>query len=307
MRILRFFITSLLITALLAGTVFVIAREALLFLATNQVKSSITTIARTNYLPGVPHIDCQTQGKITSDMTLINVYAVQLGFSDDQHFTWEVICDSPLREPKVLADYVLPPFVYKIAGSGGLVWRQPYSAFTLEVWGRRRSFILENQSLRVTEGSLTQPPDQQPVVMCAGMGYQCCQLDSEQGLGAVASEVRDCPLSCFARCQSRPVILSFNTEPYTDAQTRVLEVASGDLISFNYVIDAGAGGDVTTELSFGDGEVSKGTEATATVEHTYRCLAQVCEYRATLEATDARGATSPSSTVNTLTIRVTGR
>jgi len=82
------------------------------------------------------------------------VEAVQVTFISDTAYQAELICDSPLRNPQVLASFKLPPFVTKVPGTAGLVWGAGTSGVTLELWGRHRSIILDNQELSDANGDL---------------------------------------------------------------------------------------------------------------------------------------------------------
>lgn len=307
MRILRFLVVSFVVLSILSGVAFVVIREALLFVAGSQVRSSLTVVRRsTNLVPGTPAPECQSASSLQGGGGLVNLYALQLAFQDDRDFRWEMICDSPLREPTVLAEFALPPFVKKVPGSGGLLWREPYSTFSIEIWGRNKSFVLKDRDLSVSNGLVPDASPKQPVTACAGLGYHCCGLEAEVGAGAQATLVRDCPLSCYAQCLSRPVILSLTTQPYPDLATRSVTVPGGQEISFTYLVDFGSERTGQVTLEFGDGEQYQSTNAQDTVAHVYRC-GGACTFQARLSIVDDRGSSSAESSINGLQIRVTGR
>ena len=307
MRIIRFLLTSVIAVALIAGVFFLLIREVLLFVATSQVRSSLTVVKRsTNLIPGTPAPECQSGGVIQGS-SLVTIYAVQLAFQNDRDFRWELVCDSPLREPVILAEFTLPPLVQKVPGSSGLLWREPYSTFAVEIWGRQRSYILQDRELSVVNGVVADPSPRQPVTACSGLGYQCCGLDSEVGSGGQATLVRDCPLSCYAQCLSRPVILSLTSQPYPDLTSRQVEVRAGETRTYSYLVDPGQGRTAEVTLQFGDGESHHSSDVQGSVDHTYRCQTSVCHYQVQLSAIDDLGTLSATSDVATLDVVVTQR
>jgi len=49
----------------------------------------------------------------------------------------------------------------------------------------------------------------------------------------------DCPKGCFESCQARPLVLSFNGRPISNANSKLVEVKAGQLVTLAFVLSDG--------------------------------------------------------------------
>jgi len=179
MRIIKAFITSLLIIAIVCGTIFFTAREVLLVMATNGVKQSLVLI-RDVQQEQMYATECMSKGSERD--TLGNIHYTQLRFTDLNSFVVEVICNGMEHSPIELAAVDLPPLVYHEVGQSGVRWGEDAGLnFTCLNRVGSTSIIegMVNNSLKPTQVALTQGPASQ----CESYGYQCCDIDFQQGDG----------------------------------------------------------------------------------------------------------------------------
>lgn len=283
---------------------FLIGREVLLALGVTRLRESLTAARALRLAPGLVASQCEISA--LSDIAQATVEQVQLTFTSDTEFQLEIVCRAALRDPVVVSTFKLPPLVKKVPGTSGLIWDKGTTGVTLEVWGRRRSLILEANAPMVINGYLPAGIGTGPMASCSGYGYTCCPTDSSVGNGLQTSLVNDCPRTCFSQCLSRPVILSFNSQPFYDLETRIISVTSGESVTFNYVTDPGAGQTGQVKLDFGDGTQDVSSEATGSLTHTYTCAEASCEYSVQLTVRDDRGTESAATPVSRLIVNVSG-
>jgi hypothetical protein len=146
---------------------------------------------------------------------------------------------------------------------------------------------------------------QGPVTSCQGYGYKCCSLASEKGIGEQITGLLDCKDSCFNSCVSRPVVLSFNTNPVLDMRSRQVMISSGGGVEFSYVSDGDAADAIQAILDFGDSTQPGAINGEdGTLSHVYTCLSSPCTYTAKLKLIDKWNIESAPSTVSTVTVIV---
>lgn len=303
MRILWYLFSSLFILAVVAGLVALVGREVMLTLGVQEVRKSVLLMQKTAANPSVYLAQCQQRGAIAlSEESLIST--LQLRFTSSNEYVVEVLCTSFSLDPIVIETTQLPWRVSKVPGSTGIIWNEARSGVAIEFFGRSRAVILDNLGL-VYENGATADLGSGPRTSCAGFGAQCCVEEMSSGVGTLVSGVTDCPRTCFQQCQTRPVILSHNTDPFIDRETREVEVLPGEPLEFNYVASGGAGSSLTAEYDFGDGERETVTGDTGMVTHSYACAEPLCEYTAQLVLRDAKGATSFASAQSIVKVKVT--
>src|SRR5258708_13732924 len=117
----------------------------------------------------------------------------------------------------------------------------------------------------------------------------CCQSETQQGVGMVNDQVNDCPRSCYSSCQSRPVALSFTSDPFFDQTTRTVSIQKGEPIAFSFVVSAPQKLVPTITVEYGDGQHDTTTEFTGQVSHTYACQSASCTFVSTLMIQDVAG------------------
>lgn len=301
MRILKLLFFSCILVAVVSGISFLLVREVLLSLAVTQVKSGVTVLKQLKLSPGMPAVQCTSSN--LANVPLVPVEAIQLAFTSATDFQAEVICETPLREPQVVATFTLPPFVKKMPGTAGLLWGKN-SGIVLELWGRHRSVLLTDQEVSVSHQVVNVSQGQPLIATCQGYGFSCCGTDAAVGQGEQTDQVRDCPKSCYASCLARPVVLSFTSQPFFDPQTRTLTVGASEAVTFNYVVDFGATQAGTLTFDFGDGATEMFTDAVGTVEHLFSCPADSCEFPVKVFVSDTQGTRSIDTTISQMKVLV---
>ncbi len=303
MRVLRFFLSSFIIVVVVAGVGFLITREALLLWGMSGLRTAVSQMRRAS-ANSEPYIkDCQRRGG--SDLSESIIERIQTKFTSSTEFQVEIICRQFFLDPIVVSTTMLPPFVAKAPGSSGLIWDADQTSVTLKVWGRSRTLVLNVDTATYTNKEVGAPTGSGPVAACEGYGFSCCSLESAQGVGEQIGAANDCPRSCFSSCVSRPVVLSFSSDPFYEPATRQVSVSAGQSMVFTYVIDFGAQemGQVTIE--FGDGQSQTLTTSEGLVNHIYACAQAQCSYQARVIATDARDVTSADTAVTKIRVVVT--
>lgn len=304
MRIISLLLRSAIALTIIAAISFLAAREVFLFMGTSKLREGLSAARALRLSPGA--IAPQCQASAITDPTQAVVEQIQLTFTSKTEFELQIVCRAALRDPVTISRFSLPPFVEKVPGTSGLIWGEGVTGVTIESWGRRRSLILENQNPTFVNGFLPAGIGTGPMASCQGYGFSCCSPDSSVGQGLQTTLVNDCPRSCFSQCISRPVILSFNSQPFYDVETRIVSIASGEQVTFNFVVDPGQGQTAQTMLEFGDGEEYTSDDTSGSVSHTYTCRSNTCEYPVTLLVRDSRGTESAASPVSRLVVRVSG-
>lgn len=298
MRIVMSLLFSFVALVLSAGAVFLIVREGLLMWSMQELRQSAAQMRKLAVNIGPYGVECRKKGVLEDENV---VTAIQLRFLNDTEYVIEIVCGQFKLDPILVATKKLPFMVKKVPGSAGIIWGGAPSGVRVELWGRTRAMLQENKQLFYTSN----PKEElgiTPLSSCGGYGYSCCAEESAQGLGDQLEQALDCPRTCYASCQRRPVVLSLSTDPFYDPETRTLGALPGDVITFVYVIDSPAGGSVV--LDYGDGTKETVTTMSGTTTHQYQCATAVCTYKMKLKVTDTAGVTSVDTPVSQVTVRV---
>ena len=330
MRIIKAFITSLLIIAIVCGTIFFTAREVLLVMTTSKIKQSLVLI-RDVQQEQMYATECMSKG--SSRDTSGNIHYTQLRFIDLNSFVVEVICNGMEHSPIELAAVDLPPLVYHEVGQSGLRWSED-AGLNFTCLNRVGSIsVIDGMvytSLKPTQTASTQGPPSQS----ESYGYECCDVDFQQGDGKAITAALDCPQTCYASCLDRPLILSFSTQPYYDKLTRTLQVNRGQSVIFSYTVspnqEVSFNGfydesdqiektiamiemvfnppqpedEVEVIIDFGDGQQEEFSSLRGQVEHQYDCAIDICLYTAKLKVIKQNGIESLDSLQNTIKVQV---
>lgn len=300
MRILKFLLTSILIVAILGGVGFLVTREALLIWGVAKLRTSLSQLKqidrnRDNYIS-----ECRKQG---AELNENIISRLQLRFVSDREFVLEVICAQFQLSPILVGEVSLPPFVTKVPGSSGVIWGDDQSGVVLSVWGRQRAVIVEQRELIYETPKESLSFSNGPTTSCQGYGFVCCQEETSQGTGDQYTGVTDCPRSCYSACVSRPVVLSFVSDPFMDPQTRVASISSGETVTFTYVVDSQKPLS-EVRIVYGDGQTEAAAESDGSFTHTYLCNSGACQNEVFLTATDVTGATAVLTPVSKISIQV---
>src|SRR3989339_1277270 len=121
----------------------------------------------------------------------------------------------------------------------------------LGLWGRRYPIVVRDA---VIQGEVAMPV-QYPENSCSGWGYQCCdEITQVPGGVLVAGVANDCRNSCYSACTSRPLVLSFRSDPQQESgATAVNLTADNAELAFAAVVSAPGAALQKVVIEFGDG------------------------------------------------------
>lgn len=316
MRFLSSFITILIFVLILSGVGFYFTREYFLFRGVENFKKSVLILQRSN-----------TAACANNTADLLGVVnpegqpRIQIRFTSNTEYLLEVICPGYEFDPIVLEQKELDTYVTKVPGASGIVLGSDRTGIelvafkgiqeTVNQWlGREFPFIqkskpvvLENNGFIVVQPGETLGSG--PRTSCEGYGYQCCQMESQLGVGNKIEGLQGCEKTCFSSCTSRPFVLSFTSNPFFDVKDRSVQISPNESIDFSYVIDTGASDSVQVFLDFGDGSSEESLEKNGMISHTYQCEADRCDYTAQMKVTDAAGVESAWTEVSQIKVVVT--
>lgn len=288
--------------SILAGISFLVGREIFLVLGVTQIRTSLSLLRQIDKNPKAYGQQCRQKG-VTVDSDVLS--SLQLRFISSNEYVVEVVCSQFSMDPIVIETKKLPQFVKKLPGNTGIVWGESASGIGLEVFGRKRAIVVEKQEIFYSPVDDRLSYGVGPSSSCQAYGFQCCQLETQLGLGDQYNGVNDCPLTCFSSCQSRPLVLSFTSDPFIDLETRVTTIGSGDSVTFSYVVNPFVADNIATvELDTGDGQTFQSTQLTGTFDHTYECQNMPCRYPARIKVVNSAGVESADLSVNNILIEV---
>lgn len=337
MRIIKSLLTFTVMIGLFCVVGILVIREIVLAVGVNQVTSSMKALKQIE-AKGQYVNDCLSKGSTPVDGE--EILTLQLRFTSDTEYVTEVVCSQFTLDPINIDTVKLYPMVKKLPGNSGIIWGDYLSGVHLSALGRQGVVYVEdrviNNNYREVVGLEIETD---PVASCGGYGFKCCQDGFEQGIGDQLVGVTDCPKACYASCQERPVVLSFNSQPFFDTKTRRVSIASGQTVTFSYVVsdsqedsfsveDVGKSDAVAyTVLSvaekvlekgpeekptqealvvvdFGDGQQEVVSELQGTVNHAYTCSKTSCLYKVTARARNSLGVESADNLINTIMVVV---
>ena len=302
MRIIKFIFKSVLSTAILVSVGFLLAREILMFMGVSKVKSSLSTL-RSASVQKSYFTKCKEKGSVFIDGD--DPAVMQLRFVSDNEYVLEVLCSQFSIDPILLERVQLPMFIKKVAGQTGIIWGDTRSGIALEAFKKQRSIGVEDRV--ITSFSTDSELGVGPITSCAGYGFSCCRYESEQGSGEQFSGSLDCPKTCFSSCEDRPIILSFNTQPFLNLKDRSVTINNGESITFSFVIDYGLTDSVAVEVNYGDGQVDSFYKDSQTFTHDYQCSKKECSYSVKLSAKNSQGISAVDLPIMNMLVLVKGQ
>jgi hypothetical protein len=231
MRIIRFFSSTLIfiVFLLLIGIFF--GREVLLIMATSDLKRAANSLLSTNHL-----LNCY-DGFSRSPSAW-----GQLRFVDDKNYVLETVCSDFPKKPILIESKSLPVFVKKIAGASGFIFnlQKPNAGqITINSLGKEQTIYKEINELISGEAPNTIDYQAGPASECQAFNYQCCQEDVKLGVGKSQELATDCPKTCYRSCLPRPLVVSFNAIPASLEDNRIINIRSGQMVTFAYVVSDG--------------------------------------------------------------------
>lgn len=316
MRILKIILSAFLFFAVIVFVGFFLGREVLLYWGENKVRTALRELTITQRR-GAFETQCNELGATPIGGEAAVTY--QLRFISSSEYLVEAVCEGFAYDPITIAQGALPQFVTKIPGTSGFMLDGmvrngiELEVFALEIEALSKAtnfdftFLSRNKSIVAENGvviknSSVTTVSEGPVTSCPGYGYQCCNEVSHFGVGSKITGLPDCEQSCYARCATRPVLLSLNTNPLVDIQTRTLKAEAGVPVEFTYVADFGDADSGTGILDFGDGKKSPISGLAGKVSHTYECPSGYCEYVASITLEDSWGVKSAQLQTSTVKI-----
>ncbi|NCQ66109.1 MAG: hypothetical protein COZ34_04595 [Candidatus Pacebacteria bacterium CG_4_10_14_3_um_filter_34_15] len=317
MRIIKLLFSAIIIFLLITVTGFFIARESLLFWGTSKIKNSLRTLtlskSRDSFIS-----QCKQLGS-----TFVNgedLVTYRLRFLSSNEYLLEAVCSQFSFDPILIEQVVLPNFVTKVPGTSGFILGSRPNGIELQVFSEEISKISDaikidltglsrKQALIADNGVIISDGEDRfigggPVTSCNGYGYECCQDVSQTGIGDKITGLVDCEKSCYSACATRPVVLSFNSNPLFDPQARSLEITNEATVEFTYVADAGKATTVGGVLDFGDGKKLPISGLAGQSSHTYSCARASCEYTVRLVLEDNWGVESAETNISKIKIIV---
>ena len=320
MRVLRTILTTFLVLALLSIGALFAARSALLWWGSYSLIQATKSLQRSGRGPQYLR---QCQQEVGSDVNVTLTPEPQMRFLSNTEYMAEILCDGFSADPIIVERYTLPVFVSKVPGSAGLILGAEKSGVTLTVFAKEfeilksligylPDFLIIQKQVILENGVLTMNSDEtdlgkSPVSTCSGYGFQCCNEQTDLGVGEKLEGATGCTTSCYRSCTRRPVLLSFNTQPILDPRSRTVSVPAGVAVTWSYVADAGQDPSLTAWIDFGDGEHMELQGESGTTAHTYKCLSSECRYKVEISLTDALGVTSAPLSISTMTVIVRGQ
>lgn len=315
MRILRYFITGLILISIIGVGVFFVAREVFMYWGVSTLRNSVRQLALAES-QGSYQTQCKQEGRVVSPNGVI----MQLRFLSHTEYVLEALCNEASTQPIAVGRESLPPFISKVKGTSGFISNGSPSGIQVaafeslgseiaEVLKIDEKYISKKKLLQLEEGVLIETQDPTvlgngPVTSCTGYGFTCCREESEQGIGDRITGLFDCEQSCYSQCVSRPLILSFTSNPFFDIQTRTVTVPAGTTVEFIYVGDGGQSDNISGFVEFGDGGSEPIAEESGQIDHTYTCAAGSCRYEARITLTDKWGVDSADVPVSKITVVV---
>jgi len=229
MRTLRIFFLSFLFFALLIFLAIFFGRELLLIMAANRLQKDQEQLLKQS-----------NSSQCQDSFALSKSSWGQIRFINHREYNLETVCSDFVKKPVLLEAKKLPLFVKKSAGTSGFIFDDNAnpSQLTLSSFGKEITVYSEANELAYGKTpALTYVEG--PISSCQAFNYQCCQAEAEQGIGEKQPLASDCPKSCYASCQPRPLVLSFNAYPVSDVDNNLVEIKSGRTVTFAYVVSDG--------------------------------------------------------------------
>ena len=317
MRVLKLLFSAIVLFVIITAVGFFVAREGFLYWGTSKVRNSLRTLSlsksRSSFVS-----QCKQLGSTVVGGEDIVTY--QLRFLSSKEFLLEAVCDQFSFDPILIEQVILPQFVTKVPGTSGFIINHRQSGIKLQVFAEEINKISEAikidlskfikiKTLVAEDGVIILDGNNGfvgggPTTNCNGYGYECCLNVSQIGVGSKITGLIDCEKNCYSSCADRPVILSFNSNPFFDPRKRSLSISSGETVEFTYVADAGKATTVVGVLDFGDGKKLPVTGLAGQSSHTYSCTRSSCEYSAKLTLEDNWGISSADTGTSKIRIIV---
>jgi len=307
MRVLLLLAKFLVGAGLLVGVVFFLSREGLLLWGQSTIQRDIDRL-RASIL-GAKDYASNCMNTFPGAGQGYALSGLQIRFVDNHTYQVELVCSQHEQDPILLRMASLPMFVKKLPGSSGLffgVGKPMNTTMELGLWGRRYPIVVRDA---VIQGEVAMPI-QYPENSCSGWGYQCCDEITQVPDGVlVAGVANDCRNSCYSACTSRPLVLSFRSDPQQESDATAVNLTADNAeLAFAAVVSAPGAALQKVVIEFGDGSNEEFTQDQITTTHTYVCTTSaVCPFTAKIVAIDINGLQSPDLPTTTIKIRLVAK
>lgn len=283
--------------------------EAVTMWAVNPLEDHVALCLKRT--PLVINKETETTNKETAKYP---IQAYQLRFINQTDYSIEVICQIRPDKPEVIKAGTLHRGVTKTVGSGvrvpvvlpkyttgsltGVVeLKFYYRKLKVGLIDGKTGWQMLSKN-EIFEAGMAIPSD-----TCEGWGYTCCSDIMEVGVGDVYKGATDCPSDCFSRCDQRPMLLFFNTQPVLDFNNRLLTVVGHQVeVTFGWEITDADSLVQKVTVEFGDGEKYETQAMKGITSHVFNCNQNKCEYIAEIKAVDQQGYTMSQTKISQVKI-----
>lgn len=291
---------KLLFLLLLVGFIGMVGtREVLLYMAGQQLVSDVRFITQPSRWDELVVL---CEGGVVTEAPFDGF---QVRFTSATEYSVETHCLASVAG--VYKSAKLPYQVKKTTGSAGFFYdftsKNLTGEVTLELWGQKRIVYAEGSRPGQNWGKTTLQSSV-PSSVCTAHGFVCCDAVQELGQGeAISNGVTDCPASCFTSCQKRPLLLSFNTDPQANYETRQVLIPKLEAsVIFSFLFDDTQSPIKNVVLDFGDGTSQEVTTRNAQLTKEYTCAQAPCTFKAKIVGTDTREIPSAQTRLSELEI-----
>jgi hypothetical protein len=274
-------------------------REVLLYLASQQVVSDVRSITQSSRWDELVVL---CEGGVVTEVPFDGF---QVRFISATEYKVEAHCLA--SAPGVQKTAKLPYQVKKTTGSAGFFYdftnKNLTGEVTLELWGQKRIVYAEGNSPGQNWGKTTIQASV-PSSVCVAHGFTCCDAVQELGQGeSVSNGVTDCPTQCFTSCLKRPLLLSFNSDPQANYETRQVLVPKLEAaVIFSFLFDDTESPISNVKIDFGDGTSQEVTTRNGQLTKEYVCKQTTCTYKVKLVGVDAREIPSANTRLSELEV-----
>ncbi len=320
MRIIKYLLTFFALILLLGVGSFFIAREVFLFWGSTTVIESLKELKSAS-ISNTYELECARRGGGTAPVSSGSNVVTQLRFLSSTEYVLEAVCDQFPQSPILIRQQTLPMFITKVPGTSGFIWREFHqSGIELAVFSdlasslkdyfkfdpvalvKTKGIIVDDRVI-VSGGSVGLPLSEGPSTTCEGYGYFCCDQNAQMGSGSQVVGLDSCPDRCYSACVARPMVLSFNSNPFFDVKTRVVTIQDGETVEFRYVASSDAQ-ELQATIDFGDGKQAYIVGTQGSSVHNYNCDRAKCSFSARILLRDLWGVESIPTPISKIGVEV---
>jgi hypothetical protein len=310
MSFIKKFLKLLFLGIIVLGLVFLSANYLLLSIESNKLKADLDKARRLSRRPAHT-TECQLEN---TNIQEFSIKGYQVRFTNDFKYIVEAVCSNAVKGTITVSEGELSYGVKKQSGYSGMFFgiepvQNGQSSVVLSL-GRLNRVIryLDNRVItkNLADDQSADYGNIYAQTTCSGWGYQCCDPVAQVGVGNQAPGFTlDCSNNCYSSCNSRPVVLFFNSDPPQDINTRAVTIrGNNQLVVFSHSVQSFNNLGVEVLIDFGDGESAQTTNLTDQLSHIYSCNQSLCVYQATLTLKDSQGLIGVENRLSSIVIRL---